>query len=477
MFIIVEFEIQRIIMHLLIILLLGTSLSLFASASCQSAFPNVLSSETSITFHTTATLENSGSDLSTPQLFTEKVKPRCDGDPCTATEIRPTALRPFTFQATNSDDTVEISSDMTLDDSDIGDIVIMADDVTITFDAPSSTKGFNRVQKIGSITDNAKNTTYIFKAGDYHIRSWMIDNNPGNQKNPVIKDHLNIQPEGIIRLFINEGLTIDKFTPPDPNEPVIAINNDMQTKQRKLLGVIPAGTKTVKASPSQLLIYSLGDISIHTFGNYDINAIIYGFREVALSGDPLSRFIGAIHSKGNLNIGRENKPTTPTGTFVYDSYAVESLYRDFSICSTIPEEPGSLNNETVLGIDVNRNLVRDDVEIWILENYEKQIQQKALMQYAINYQKFWGKEPTQEIAFEAQKSTSKAVQCVLHFGFRNMGQFDGYDDSDQVDNLMLNTPDRLRAEGKIMDLLAGHVFKRDRYGKDACNFDVDALEE
>lgn len=468
-------------MRVLTMLLLGISLSLFASSSCQSAFPDVLSSETSITFHVPSTLEGSGSDLSTPQIFTEKVKPKCDSKPCEATEVRPAALKPFTFQVTNNDNTIEISSDVTLIDTDIGNLVITADNMTVTFDAPSSTKGFNHIQKIGSITDNAKNTTYIFKAGDYHIRSWVVDNNPNNQKNPIIKDHLSIQPEGISRLFINEGVTIDKFTPPDPNKPVISINNNMQMKQRKILGFIPAGTQAVKASPSQLLVYSLGDISIHTFGNYDINAIVYGYKQVEFSGDPLSSFTGAIHSKGNLNIGREDKPTTPTGTFVYDSHAVESLYRDFSICSTIPEDPGSVNNETVLGIDINRNLVRDDVEIWILKNYEKQIQQKSLMQYAINYQKFWGEEPTQEMAFEAQKSTEKMIECLFYYAFPsdidNVIIMQREDASDELRTRMMNTPDRLRAEGRISDLLTGHIFVDQDYGKDACDFDVDALEE
>lgn len=468
-------------MRIVTMLLLGTSLSLFASSSCQSAFPDALSSERSIIFHSAATVNGSGSDLITPQIFIEKAKPKCDKKPCEATEGRPATLKPFVFQTTNNRNTLEISSSVTLNVSDIGNLVIAADNVTVTFDAPPSTKGFNRLQKIGTIIDNAKNTTYIFKAGDYHIRSWVVDNNPNNQKNPIIKDHLTIQSDGLSRLFINEGLTIDKFTPASPNEPVIAINNDMQTKQRKLFGVIPAGTQSVKASPSQLLLYSLGDISINTFGNYDINAIVYGFKEVGLSGDPLSSFIGAIHSDGHLNIGREDKPTTPTGTFVYDSDAVESLYRDYSICSTMPQEPGSVNNETVLGIDANRNLVRDDVEIWILKNYEKQIQQKSLMQYARSYQKFWGENPTQEVAFEAQKSTEKAVGCFYDDGFPSTeGSVmikQREDASDGLRTRMLNTPDRLRAEGRIMNLLAGHAFVDQNYGKSACDFDVDALEE
>lgn len=468
-------------MRMVTMLLLGISLSLFASSSCQSAFPDALSSETSIIFHSAATVNGSGSDLIAPQIFTEKIKPKCDGKPCEATEGRPAALKPFTFQATNNENTLEISSDTTLSDTNIGNLVITADNVTITFDAPPSAKGFNRLQKIGTITDNAKNTTYIFKAGDYHIRSWVIDNNPNNQKTPIVKDHLSIQPEGTSRLFINEGLTIDKFTPPDPSTPVISFNNNTQTKQRKILGVIPAGTQTIEASPSQLLIYSLGDISINTFGNYDINAVFYGYEQVEFSGDPLSSFSGAIHSKGNLNIGREENPATPTGTFVYDTQSVESLYRDFSICSTIPQEPGSVNNETVLGIDINRNLVRDDVEIWILENYEKQIQQKALMQYAISYQKFWDENPTQEKAYEAQKSTEKVVECLFYYAFPYSAgttvEAYGEEAFDELKVRMMNTPDRLRAEGKIMDLLAGHAFVDQDYGKAACDFDVDALEE
>jgi hypothetical protein len=255
----------------------------------------------------------------------------------------------------------------------------------------------------------------------------------------------------------------------------------MQTKQKKILGFIPAGTQNVEANPSQLLVYSLGDISINTFGNYAVNAVVYGYAKIQFGGDPLSRFCGAIHSEDELRVGREDNPATPTGTFVYDSDAVERLYRDYSICSAIPEEPGSINNETVLGIDANRNMVRDDVEVWILENYTKQIQQKSLMQYAINYQKFWDENPTQEMAFEADKSIAKAVDCLYDYGFPHTeGSVmikQREDASDELRTRMMNIPDRLRAEGRIMDLLAGHVFVDLDYGKAACDFDVDALEE
>ena len=464
-------------MRMLAIIAVGGFINLATATVCQNVFPTALVSESGIIFHGGATVEGSGNALASPRLERGRHIPSCDGKPCNATGSPVAALHVFTSRESMQTNTIEIVENVTLSDSDLPNIVVAADDVTITFDAPPSETGLHRLQKIGNITDNAKNTSYVFKAGDYHIRSWTIDNNPGNRKNPIVNDRVSIQPEGHTRLFIKEGLTVNKFTPPNPNNPVLAVNNQTKSRPKKLLGFIPAGEETLAAKSGELLIYTLGDAKIDTFGNYDINALIYSYGEIGISGDPLSRFSGAMHSKGTLTIGHEDRSDAPNGRFVYDDEAVNALYK-LLVCNTMPDDPGSAGKETLEGIDTNRNGVRDDMERYIDQRFGASAKERAIaLQYARASQIII-REPEQ--ALELDRYMTDAIDCKWYYYKNYEKRFEYRQEHRIFDNdfedHMFDTKERLRAYIRYNGALSGHIFGDREQTKENCLIDIDILE-
>ena len=206
------------------LLLLVFALSLHAS-NCQKAFPSVLSSETSVSLLSKINVEQNSSSLTTPVLYQSHASSRCNQTNCEASETAGIALPVFTPYVSEKSNTLSITHDVTFIDSDIPNLTIDADNLTIIFDAPIAVDGHSHLQKIGAINDKRKNTTYIFAAGDYHLKSWNVDNTEAAQaQNSAFKDTLLIKSYGNARLFIKEDLTFKKQSVPNPNQPAIEIN-------------------------------------------------------------------------------------------------------------------------------------------------------------------------------------------------------------------------------------------------------------
>ncbi len=153
------------------ILLGSLILSGFLYANSTEIFPDVLSSESVINFYSNVEIKESGENLVTPKI-NNKNKAKCGAflrsKFCKASGESPKALKEFKFLNSNINESIEIDSDITLSSENIGNLVITKDNLIITFDAPSINGLFNRTQKIASIIDEAKNTTFIFRAGDYY---------------------------------------------------------------------------------------------------------------------------------------------------------------------------------------------------------------------------------------------------------------------------------------------------------------------
>jgi len=328
-------------------------------ATVSDIFPDVLSSGSGINFNSKAEIEGSGEELMTPSML-NKNKAKCDGVFCQMSGEAPEALKSFKFLESNSKGKLEVTEDMTFLDSDLGSTEIKGDNLTITFDAPEG--GFlNRRQSIASIKDYGKNTTFIFRAGDYHIGEFE-----SIQNDKKIKDRVELKSDGAVRLYIKDSFTIEKNTNSDPKNHVVVINSNRSAKE--------------------FLIFSKGNFKIDTIASFDINFIIYGYSAIELVGAPQSLFHGAINAKGELNIGNKKA----IGEFVYDKEAVEGLYSAIfkdNLLAIKPNDPKREGKKTIEGIDANRNSIRDDVELYIVEQfgYSQKIMALAI-QYARAYQ-------------------------------------------------------------------------------------------
>ena len=85
----------------------------------------------------------------------------------------------------------------------------------------------------------------------------------------------------------------------------------------------------------------------------------------------------------------------------------------------LPPEPDPVkNNATLLGIDVNHNGVRDDVERWIYETYKEKhpIYIDIAMQAARGYKLVLEKEPkTKSEVMSISKEVDSSTYCELYY--------------------------------------------------------------
>ena len=147
---------------------------------------------------------------------------------------------------------------------------------------------------------------------------------------------------------------------------------------------------------------------------------------------------------------------------------------------TLPSEPDpQVNNATLLGVDVNGNGVRDDVERWIYEEYKDKhpIYIDIAMQGARGYRLVL---ETPEKAKEIYPQVEKAIYCQMYY------ELDADELGDKIlvkENILdeyfrskiyYNTKIRMDAYDKYDTLLSGNSYTllKPNEEKDACDFDV-----
>ncbi len=187
-----------------------------------------------------------------------------------------------------------------------------------------------------------------------------------------------------------------------------------------------------------------------------------------------------------------------------------------------PEPDPKINNSTLLGIDVNNNGVRDDVERWIYEEFDEYIPCKEVpyevkvVKNGITYithmlcedkpKKYH--QIVREIGMQAARAAqiviqepkralettvlmSKVVQCDAYFSVyaqdynESIGledspakDFENAPDGKKFDEIQFNTIQRARAYGEYNFNLSGNVFDIETVPeklRKACDFDVDRL--
>ena len=141
----------------------------------------------------------------------------------------------------------------------------------------------------------------------------------------------------------------------------------------------------------------------------------------------------------------------------------------------LPPEPDEAeNNATILGVDVNNNEVRDDVERWIYSHYEEPLAREILLQTATTYQKLFA-SPNE--AHTISQIMDDTLACEFYL-IDNNSKFDekyGYSINKDMDKIVFNTHERHMAYYRYNAAFSGEVFGAPKEDKSKCNFDVDAL--
>jgi len=149
-----------------------------------------------------------------------------------------------------------------------------------------------------------------------------------------------------------------------------------------------------------------------------------------------------------------------------------------------PEPDPTINNATLLGVDVNDNGVRDDVERWIYEEYKDKhpIHIDIAMQAARGYKLVL---ETPERAKEIHEEVGKATDCEFYYKY-DANEFNQsiliYDDITSRyfrHKIYFNTKERMDEYIQYDTLLSGdsYTLPSPEEEKDACDFNTSKYDK
>jgi hypothetical protein len=145
---------------------------------------------------------------------------------------------------------------------------------------------------------------------------------------------------------------------------------------------------------------------------------------------------------------------------------------------TLPSEPDQvLNDSTLLGIDINENGVRDDVEIKIIRTYQEPIKVEPLMAAAKIGQEILANPVS--LAKEHSDKMDRVGNCWSYIRENAPDLIDKLAYVKFYENNMYNTKERVKAYLEYNQALSGGVYGSGPadWTADKCDFDVEQMLE
>ncbi|GAX87968.1 hypothetical protein LNAT_P1265 [Lebetimonas natsushimae] len=344
-----------------------------------------------------------------------------------------------------------IDKNTQINSSNIGEIIVTKSNVKITFKFPFTKNSLTNIQKIKKIEDKTGSVTLIFKGGDYYIENLIVND---YDKQNSLKTTFKIKTPNNSRIFV-KNCEIKNYKNTSFN---VALNKNNY--------------------PNALLLYSLNNFKIDIKGQLLGNFYFYGYKDFYLKANPNSLVKGAIHIDGK---------------FINDKVKIKyikpkDMYK-LVVCNTLPPRVNEkINNQTLLGIDVNNNGIRDDIERWVVKNYSKAKYSKVKIAIALQYAKAAQiiiKNPT----YENSKYLDNAIDCQTYFESKKAKKLrlNGYQFikfalkhdviTSKFRDIIFNTNKRLKQYFKYNEECSGHVFESNIDDPNVCVIDIDKLEE
>ena len=151
---------------------------------------------------------------------------------------------------------------------------------------------------------------------------------------------------------------------------------------------------------------------------------------------------------------------------------IKVVEKDFG---SIPPDPDVEGEKTIEGIDSDNDGLRDDVQRYIMITYpERKLLQKALFEYAKQYQVMLQVADNKEESRQAANDIRARHQCVSSV------VKSAYKYLRKLSPIILNTSDRNRRYILFNEQLSGYISNshkdRDMWHT-SCNFDVNGIEE
>jgi len=164
------------------------------------------------------------------------------------------------------------------------------------------------------------------------------------------------------------------------------------------------------------------------------------------------------------------------------------VYKEINGHRLPPEPDSQVNNSTLLGIDLNDNGVRDDVERYIIIEEAKN-PNFPKTQTAISLQYVWAwQKMIESPTIERRAYLEKASACQEYFidkhtkgmGFQDYLKWQEEYASRlgvELEDKIFNTKERIIQRFKFNEACSGHIFNSRKTELNACQTNIDALGE
>jgi hypothetical protein len=280
------------------------------------------------------------------------------------------------------------------------------------------------------------------------------------------KTSFNLKTKGAVRLF-SENDAKFLIGANDNNLTTLFINSNSKSQDLQLI---------VK-----------GDLIVDSPSGYKINALAFAGSSASIVGSQTSEFNGAL-----MKIDGSTSSINFEGRYLFNKEALETLYHNGAPnewCLVKPEKPSLFERDrTLLGVDSNRNGVRDDVELDILDKYKDEPIWIALSTQDATYL-----QQTLEVYDDKNKSRAlsladTSMRCFFlvrntMYGDYDISTMEGYlldlkvrDRLNWLKDRTMNNAERLKAYWRYNSQLSGMVFHTREPVKEDCKFDIDAYE-
>ena len=241
--------------------------------------------------------------------------------------------------------------------------------------------------------------------------------------------------------------------------------------------------KTINLDPLKSITLTISNNSLNINTSTTLNAIATyedkTTKDITEEVEWISTDLNVIEiSKRQLKAKKENNIILQAklNAITSNSVALE-IYQEINGHRLPPEPNKALNNSTLLGIDVNKNGVRDDVERKIYFRYTRLIEQAYMMQDAKWYPQTLEDPVAAAASKELEKENWDMAVCRVYLRINNNLPKDSVD---FMENAYFNTKERMSAYIKFNEAMSGGVYHipllRDA-NKENCDFNITKMLE